>query len=396
MALIGVVRPALVWAAVCATALPSTAAQDAGHPRHGGGGKTLGASAVFDAQGTLWAVQADGAHVVLRRSIDRGSTWSGPVNVNEVPEPIAAEGESRPKVAVGAGGEIYVSWTRPLAKPYTGEIRFARSTDAGLRFAPPITVHTDRREITHRFDSLAVGTEGRVFLAWIDKRDQEDARAEGLGYAGAALYLAISDDRGAHFRGDYKIADHSCECCRIALLPQADGGVLAFWRHVFEGGIRDHALARVDADGATVSMRRATFDDWRIDACPHHGPSLAQTADGALHAVWFTQGPGREGVHYGQLREGGIHRQRRVGGEGAAHADIAAHGAQLAIVWTEYDGRAGRLLAMRSTDDGATWRESVIASTADRYDQPKLLRHGERFYVLWNRGDAPLQVAPVP
>lgn len=387
-----------VWAmaAMVMVGAPCAAADGAGHGHHGADDTALGASAAFDTHGTLWAVHRDQAHVVLRASTDRGTSWSTPVPVNVEPEAIAAVGEARPKIALGDGGEIYVSWTRPLAKPYTGEIRFARSTDGGRRFSAPITVHTDRREITHRFDSLTVGQSGRVYLAWIDKRDQEDARAEGRPYTGAALYLAISDDRGEHFRGDYKVADHSCECCRIALLPQPDGGLLTFWRHVFDGSVRDHALARVDGDGAVVSLRRATFDDWRIDACPHHGPSLAQGAEGRLHAVWFTQGPGQEGVHYGQLVDGGVRLQRRVGGENAAHADIVADDHRIAIVWTEQNGQTARLLSMTSTDSGASWKEAEIATTSENYDQPRLLRDRDRFFVLWNRGDAPLGVVPLP
>lgn len=372
-------------------------AEGGDHAGHGAKSQpALGASAAFDDQGHLWVAYRESMHVVVRASTDLGGTWSEPVRVNAVPEPIAAEGEARPKLAVGSAGELYVSWTRPLSKPYTGEIRFARSVDGGRGFSEPITVHTDREEITHRFDALAVGAGGRVYLAWIDKRDLEVARRDGRKYDGAALYLAISDDGGAHFRGDYKVADHSCECCRIALLPQSDGGLLAFWRQLFDGGIRDHALARVDGDGATTSMRRATFDQWKIDACPHHGPSLAQVPGGPLHAVWFTQGPGVEGVHYGQLVEGGVRAQRRVGGEAAAHADIAADGRRVVVVWTEYDGHRARLLSMISSDEGAHWMERELAATEAPYDQPRLLQYGGRFHVLWNRRDAPLFVTPVP
>ena len=49
----------------------------------------------------------------------------GPVGADS-DEAIAAEGDSRPKIATGPHDEIYVTWTKPFAKPYTGEIRFAR------------------------------------------------------------------------------------------------------------------------------------------------------------------------------------------------------------------------------------------------------------------------------
>ena len=107
----------------------------------------------------------------MSRSGDLGQTWSGPTRVNQVPEATDPGGDARPKVAIGLGGEVYVSWTKALGKPHTGEVRFSRSLDGGRTFSAPLTVHADRQLIAHRFDALAVNRDGEVFVAWIDKRD---------------------------------------------------------------------------------------------------------------------------------------------------------------------------------------------------------------------------------
>lgn len=358
----------------------------------------LAASAAFDARGGLWAVAVEGPHVVLRRSMDFGNSWSAARRVNAAAEPIGAEGDARPKIALGAGGEVYVTWTRPLGKPYTGEIRFARSLDGGKSFGMPLTVHGDRQEITHRFDALTVARDGKLFIAWIDKRDPVKA---GKAYRGAAVYFAVSNNRGASFRGDYKLADHSCECCRIALLPRGDGSVLALWRQVFEPNVRDHALALMHADGRATGLRRATFDDWAVDVCPHHGPSLAADGAGRLHAVWFTQGAQRQGVFYGRLRsagEAGVDALRRVGGEAAAHADIAASGNRVVVVWKEFDGTRARLRAMISDRPGSAgdaWRERDLRATAGASDQPRVLEHGGQFYAFWHTQNEGLTITAV-
>jgi len=202
-------------------------------------------------------------------------------------------------------------------------------------------------------------------------------------YRGAAVYFAVSSDRGESFRGDFKLADHSCECCRIALLPGADGSVMAMWRHVFAPNIRDHAIGRMYANGRVEKERRATFDDWRSDACPHHGPSLAADSAGRLHAVWFSPAPAREGVFYGRLLEGAVEGRRRVGGDTAEHADLATAGQRIAIAWKEFDGKRAQLRAMLSDDGGEHWRELELASTAGASDQPRVLARGDRFYVFW-------------
>ncbi|MFO7190528.1 MAG: sialidase family protein [Pseudomonadota bacterium] len=378
----------------CALSMPGGAqqARHASKPR-----LDLNASATIDRHGVLWALYTEGRHLLLRRTADFGRTWSAPQPVNQRPEDIAADGDSRPKIAVAPNGDVYVSWTQPLSKPYTGHIRFARSTDGGKRFSEPITVNTDREEITHRFDSLTVNGKGQIFVAWVDKRDRVAAEKAGKdGYRGAAVYYAVSDDRGTSFRGDYKVADHSCECCRIGLLPQEDGSVLAMWRHIFAPNIRDHALTRLTADGEPGKVRRVTFDDWRVEACPHHGPSLAGVKDGPLHAVWFTQGDKRNGVYYGRLGDGVVEGLRQVGGDTAAHADVAAAGKRVAVAWKEFDGKRTQLRAMISEDEGRTWREHTLAETDGPSGQPSVLTHEDRFYVFWHTRQQPLSVHAVP
>ena len=143
-------------------------------------------------------------------------------------------------------------------------------------------------------------------------------------------------------------------------------------------------------------MRRATFDDWRVDVCPHHGPSLARNAAGRLHAVWFRQSTKNSGVFYGRLREGGVEWQRRIGGQTAEHADLAVTGNRVALAWKEFDGERSRLRAMISDDGGEHWREHALAVTAGASDQPRVLVRAGAFYVFWNTRREPLLTVPLP
>lgn len=356
-------------------------------------GPVLAATAAFDRDGILWAAHFAGDTLAVSRSSDLGAHWSAPVRVLAKPEPMDGGGDAKPNIAIGPGNEIFVTWTKPLSKPYTGEVKLVRSTDGGRTWSAPKIVHADRQEITHRFDAMTVTKDGRLVVAWIDKRDIAKGAKD---YAGAAVYYAISDDRGQTFRGDLRLAEHSCECCRIAMLPRDDGSVSVFWRHVFAPNARDHALAAIASDGSAGGVRRATFDDWRVDVCPHHGPSLAADKTGALHAVWFTGAAGKAGVYYGRLDDGAIGNQRRVGGETAEHADIAAIGDRLAVVWKEFDGQRSILRALRSDDRGTSFAEREIASTGEASDHPRLLTRDGRFYVFWNTRSEALRVIALP
>lgn len=346
----------------------------------------LGTSATFAPDGRLAVVAKEGGHVVLRLSADDGVTWSEPVRVNAIPEAIAADGESRPRLAFGRNGSVLVSWAKPLNKPYTGAIRFARSDDGGRHFSDPITVHRDTSEITHRFESFAVGPDGRIAIAWIDKRDQERAKSEKQPYVGAAIYAAISDDDGVSFKPEFKVADHSCECCRTTVAIEADGTPLIFWRHVFQPNERDHAVARLLPEGRVESVQRVTFDRWRVDACPHHGPSLALDSTNVRHAVWFNHVNGEGHVYYGRLpqREGeSVSGQRTIGGALAAHADLAVSHQRVAIVWKEFDGQKTLLRAEISEDGGVGFRAIELGSTAGASDQPRALQRGDALYAFW-------------
>lgn len=391
-------RPVLVFGIALAAAIGMTPALAGEAPSAAMNmamkrGPALAATAAFASDGTLWAVRSEAGHVLLQSSTDAGGHWSPAIQVNAEAEPIAADGDGAPKLALGPQGELYFTWTTPLSRPYSGAVRFSRSLDGGRTFSPPLTVHADRQEITHRFDALAVTGSGQIVVAWIDKRDLEQAKKNATEYRGAAVYFAVSDDRGASFRGDIRLADHSCECCRIALRADGEHEVIAFWRHVFEPNIRDHALARVNTDGKVLEFRRATFDGWPVDGCPHHGPAIARDARGRLHAVWFTGAEGKAGVYYGRLVEGAVEGQRKVGaGNTAAHADLAVSGERVAIAWKEFDGQQTQLFGEVSDDGGEHWRRSALAQTDGPSDHPRLLTKGKDFYVLWNTEKEPMRV----
>lgn len=384
-------RVAALLTTLFAAALPA-AAQDAAPARDPGKmwrmrieqSPQLAVSASFDTQGRLWLARAVGKQLTVSRSDDLGTTFSAPVDVLSVPEAISADGENRPKIAV-ADGHVYVSWTQPLPQPFSGHIRFAVSQDDGRSFSAPVTINSHLAPTSHRFDALLADAAGRVTLAWLDKRDGMAAAGAGGSYKGAAVYLAQSTDHGRSFAPNRKLADHSCECCRIGLAADSDGTPVAFWRHVFDGGVRDFALARLDE-----APRRASEDGWRIDACPHHGGDIAIDARGGRHLVWFTGAEGKAGLYY-----------RRIDGERATaplafgdpdaqpgHPAVLVDGERVIVAWREFDGRQNRIRVMLSRDRGASWSAPAThAASAGAADYPLLLAGRGRVWLAWNTAD---------
>ncbi|UXI68534.1 sialidase family protein [Tahibacter amnicola] len=380
-----------IGAALCALASLTAVAHEHAKPAVR---PALGASVAIAPDGRVWWVGASGEHVVVRRAAAVGAPFDAPRTVNAEPETIAADGENRPKIALGKDGAIYLSWTHPRGQPYSGDIRFSRSLDQGETFSPPATVHRDRQEITHRFDALAVDGQGRVAVAWIDKRDRSAAAGRGETYAGAAIYAAWSRDGGEHFEPEVRVADHSCECCRIAAATAPDGTVWLLWRQLFDGGVRDHAWARLDAASKTPPVvLRATAENWRLDGCPHHGPSLAFDGEGRAHAVWFSAAKGSR-VHYGSAPAGETFPSIEMAAAGASHADLAVDGDRVWIIWQQIVEDADTLQVRTSTDGGATFSPPrEIARTTGPHSQPQVLVWKRKAYAAWTLPEGPQIVA---
>ncbi|OHC61698.1 MAG: hypothetical protein A3H93_06040 [Rhodocyclales bacterium RIFCSPLOWO2_02_FULL_63_24] len=340
--------------------------------------------------GELWLVGLNGeGQLFTRSSRDLGTHWNPPRLLDTGDKP-AADGENRPKIAFGPQGRVVIAYTQPLAKPYTGEIRMLRSDDGGQSFSAPFTVHRDRQVITHRFESLGFDRNRVLHTVWIDKRDQvaavrteADSGSRKRSYAGAAIYRNESRDGGLSFGPDLKLADHSCECCRIALAPTPEGGLAAMWRHVFEPNVRDHAFSILGAEAQAPV--RASFDGWQLDACPHHGPGLAPARQGGYHAVWFGDKAGRAAVRYGRLAADGRPQGevRELPDPRAEHADVAAAGKLVAIAWRSYDGTQTQLKAWVSADDGANFSLRELATSSQENDYPRLLATDQGLRVLW-------------
>ncbi len=368
----------------------------------------LAMGAAFAPGGALWIVALDDKQrLFVQSSSDDGRSWAAPRVLDTGTDKIAADGENRPKLAFGTKGEAVITYTEPLERPYTGQIRMLRSADAGQTFSAPFTVHHDRQVITHRFESVAFDAAGTLHTLWVDKRDMEaqakaqapaaaaESAASGANpgvrkpraksdYRGAAIYRNESKDGGRSFGPDIKLADHSCECCRIALAPAPDGSLVALWRHVFAPNQRDHAFAAV-ATPRVEEPVRASFDRWAIDACPHHGPGLAPAAAGGYHAVWFGDRAGVALVRYGQLDGSGAPRgdARPLPDERAEHAAVQSSESNVAIVWRSFDGQATAWRAWISGDDGRNFTLKELGRSTEDNDHPLLAKRGSQIFALW-------------
>ncbi|MGZ4958011.1 MAG: sialidase family protein [Methylomonas sp.] len=347
-------------------------------------------TATFDAKGQLWIAWVNQDHIYVQSSADKGQHFSQPVAVNTVAEVVTAHDEYRPKIKLDDKGNIYLTWTQNLGSMRSGNIRFSRSTDGGKSFSAPVTVNDNQDAIGHRFDALAVGNNGEIFVAWLDARDKDRAKAAGQEFSGSSLYYAWSEDGGKSFYPNKLLAQHSCECCRLDVVIDKQNLPVILWRQVFDGGIRDHALVKFTDWNTPGVMRRVGKENWKIDACPHHGPALSLADNGIYHAAWFSGAVDKQGLFYAHSADQGqTFSAPYQFGKSGKHPHVLAAAGQVAIVWMEFDGSQNTIQMIKSQDGGQRWSHpKQLGSVGGNADYGFLVSDGQAIYLSWKNGDS--------
>lgn len=340
----------------------------------------------FGPDGTLWLAWMAGGQVSVASSRDGGKSFSAPVAVTRERLNLDWGPDGRPKIAVDRNGGIALAFSIFRDKAFNGQVLYTRSTDGGQSFAAlrPITPDNE----SQRFEALALDADGSLFAAWLDKRNRVPAKASGQKYDGAGLFFASSNDGGATFSEARLAADNTCECCRLGLAFAGPGRPVVVFRNIFEGGVRDHAVVTFADPSTPGEVHRVSEDDWQLNACPHHGPSLSISPTGTYHVGWYTNGKARKGLFYARSVDGGktFAKPVQVGqaNRNPARPYVLAGARETAMVWKEFDGEKTSVNLMTSHDDGITWSAAkVISSTTDTSDHPLLVSDGRRSYLSW-------------
>jgi hypothetical protein len=217
-------------------------------------------------------------------TVPTGEALSSPVAVNAQDE-VPYWRQEAP--ALEAHGEhIYLVWAKmptqsSADKPFANELRLSRSLDGGQTFLPSALINDDGELVNHSFDSIRIGREGAIHVAWIDGRG---------GKKTSGTYVTRSNDHGTSFEKNTKIDDETCVCCRTSVAVAPDGTVYVAWRKMF-GDIRETVVARSFDGGTTFSAPVVVGNDrWVYPSCPHRPASLGVDGGGRVYVSWYTEG----------------------------------------------------------------------------------------------------------
>jgi hypothetical protein len=343
------------------------------------------ATPVFGPNGKVWLVWSFGDVVYLSFSADGGATFPSAHAVTEKMPTLDDNSEARPRLTLLADGSLLLTFTQRDSH-YTGRLYTARSVNEGSTFSTPQPM---LNEAGQRFGTPLLLPSGRVVLAWLDLRNNKAAKARGQSYKDTGVAVAWSDDNAQSFQGKAILADYSCDCCRMAAAVGPDGHAVFAWRHVFDGTTRDHAMAQLNDEGTLGPLQRISVDDWKIDACPMHGPSISIGNDGTWHATWFTGAAGKAGLYYARSSNQGVtFSSPQAFGNPAKKPTrpqvVVGSGKTVWRAWKEFDGQITTVQAQHSDDGGTSWSSTMeVARTQGASDHPQLLAHADFVYLSW-------------
>jgi hypothetical protein len=335
-------------------------------------------------------------------STDGGATFGAATRVTDQVKDASVGGEQPARIAIASGNVIHVIW--PSRQEKRAVLRYASSVDLGKSFAKPVTIAGDREPGIRGWHSVAIGHDGGVHALWLDGRNastaphQHGAHKPGSSPAqGKSLRKAPRQDvfhaawKGDGPRTENAVAAEVCFCCKTAIATAGDR-VFAAWRHIYPGSVRDIAVARSTDNGATFAPPiRLSDDNWKIEACPDDGPSMAADTHGGIHIAWPTLVPGdqpRKGIFYASLADGtgpnltfSSRLRLDAGDADAAHPQIASddHG-NTAIVWDERVGDRRRVV-LRRVSGGAAAPAEVFDGVGASY--PAVAAADGRWIVVW-------------
>lgn len=246
---------------------------------------------------------------------------------------VELHGENAPKMLFKPNGDIIAVWgiDNPTPKKkYGGLIQYSQSFDKGKSWTPATALVKDTAGIDQRYFDIDLLPNGEAAIIWLDNRSKTEDE-------GSSLYYAETKGKSG-FLNEKSIGETTCQCCRTDLYVGKNGVIYAAYRDIINDEIRDMVLSYSSDKGKTFSEpKRISPDDWKINGCPHTGPTMTQNKEG-LHFAWFTMGGGA-GVFYANSPDNGGTFSKRDSvsdNPSAKHPQITVlNDKDVVIVWDE-------------------------------------------------------------
>jgi hypothetical protein len=258
-------------------------AQTVSNPAH----KAMDPSFAVKSNGDIvlsW-VEKSANGVLFFRKVNQGPAEQVPID-----KKASTHAEGMPKLAYKADGTCILLYemNRPTsASRFNGDLLYAMEVNGVWQ--KPQYIHKDTAAgLSHSFGKIISLPNGEVRAYWLDVKAGPKGRT-----------LVTADTSPGNGFGVMKTIDQqTCECCRIDALADLKGNVDVIYRDLNDKGERDMGYIHSSDFGKNYSESVPLYEDhWKVNACPHAGPSLARGSKG-LEAAWYTGAEGSSGIKW--------------------------------------------------------------------------------------------------
>ncbi|RYC71766.1 sialidase family protein [Spirosoma sordidisoli] len=265
-------------------------------------------------------------------STDDGQTFGPKIRV-PVPPSVAVHAEGMPKLAQKADGTLLALFEvpRPVGESrFAGDLLYVMSTDQGRTWTQPNAIHDNTAPgKSHSFADLTRLPNGEIGMVWLDDKLP--------GREGRSVKFRQTLPGGG-FSREQIVDENACQCCRTNIFVDRQQRIHLTYRDLLpakagETGIRDISQV-VSTDGGRRfgPPKRVLADNWRVNACPHAGPSVTEVGS-ALLVSWFSGKEDAVGLRLAQ--PGAAAPVAVVLSNRARHPQVTALHDQLVWVWDE-------------------------------------------------------------
>ncbi len=221
-----------------------------------------------------WIDNREGrTEVFSRASTDHGKSWGPEINVSR-----GALSATNHQILTDREGGVFLVWSD--SRHGADDVFFARSEDGGKRWTSPTRLSRRPRGGTvSTFPHMALAPDGRVHVAWQDRRNGRDD-----------IYMNISADRGKTWLEQDIRLDRDDAGTGISQTPyvvtRKDGHVAVVWSDDRSGF--DRLLLNWSRDGGRTWLDEEVVVDDTTAAgdLARNGRLAWDQTGGVLHAVW--------------------------------------------------------------------------------------------------------------
>ncbi len=181
-------------------------------------------------------------------------------------------------------------WAHNLEKngvgTYAYDVILRRSIDKGKTWSKPMRVNTPV-QAEHGFVSLWPWSKNQLGVAWLDGGATVSTKAMSAHDHGGGmmtLRAAVIDTKMQN-KQEWQLDASVCDCCQTKTTLSSRGPVVVY-RNRTENEIRDIYTTRYDGKRWTTPVR-VHADEWKMPACPVNGPAIAARQN-KVWVAWFT------------------------------------------------------------------------------------------------------------